>query len=96
MRLWRLENMKEPWITGETVKCLTCEAFLNDLALESDAVGAVPCHGRRSFKCPTHRQNQFKPPVRPKEPTPLEGYIGAAVFTLACIAAHRVARHFGS
>ena len=34
----------------------------HDLALERDAVGAVGavlCHGRRSFECPAHRSNHF-------------------------------------
>ena len=59
--------------TGQTVERLAGEILLNDLALEGDAVGSVGSvlgHGRRSFECPTHRSNQFNPPVRLKAPTP--------------------------
>ncbi len=33
-------------------------------------MGAVLGHGRRSFECPAHRSNHFKPTVRPQGPTP--------------------------
>ena len=45
----------------QAVERLASEILLNNLALESDAVGSVLCHGRRSFECPTHRSNHFNP-----------------------------------
>ena len=57
----------------QAVERLAGEILLNDLALEGDAVGAVSCHGRRSFECPANRSNHFNPPVRPQGPTPLLG-----------------------
>ena len=55
----------------QAVERLASQILLNDLALERDAVGAVLCHGRRSFECPTHRSNHFNPIVRPQGPTPI-------------------------
>ena len=63
----------------QAVEGLADEIFLNDLALERDAVGAVLCHGRRSFECPAHRSNHFNPTVRPQGPTPHRGSILKAV-----------------
>ena len=44
----------------QAVKRLTSQILLNNLALEVDAVGAVLCHRRRSFECPTPPVKSFQ------------------------------------
>jgi len=59
---------------GQAMERLAGEILLNDLALEGDAVsavGSVLCHERRSFECPAHRSNHFKPPVPSQGPSPV-------------------------
>jgi len=58
---------------GEPVKGLAAQEFLNDLALELDAVRAVLGHGLPSFESPARRSIPARPSVPPEGPTPNRG-----------------------